>query len=74
VSPNRDRKGVGVFLALVPHSWWRSLLVAARFSTLDSTLTSLPEFMIFLTYPRHGSERRGVGPPFQPHPPQKPLV
>src|ERR1700722_15516364 len=34
----------------------------------------IPEFMLFLIHPRHSNERRDVGPPFQPHPPEKPLA
>jgi hypothetical protein len=38
VLPNRDRKGVGVFLAIALRSWWRSLPVAARLH-MSHTLT-----------------------------------
>jgi hypothetical protein len=46
----------------------------AEIKALKEQDPPIPKFMLFLIHQGHGSERRGVGPPFQPHPPPKPLV
>jgi len=77
----RRDKNAAIRCWLAPRSFKKVAARASRSFSIEANRSRpreqgppVPKFMLFLVHPGHGSERRGAGPPFQPNPPQKPLV